>query len=114
MDFEKREALRLLEGLENGNLTTADAYNVADKLDPVLVYFVLRYLREKYPPNEPRSQGVATRLVELTSTYDSIVKKSKAGEKDVLREWFDDSYTTREFFNEPEEFISMIVEKIEG
>ena len=37
--------------------------------------------------------GVVQRLIELTGTYDSIVKASKEGESDPMREWFDDSYS---------------------
>jgi hypothetical protein len=114
MDFAKREALRLLNGIEQGTLSSADAFNVADKQDPLLVYFVIRYLREKYPAGQPTSQGVTQRLIELTSTYESITKNMKKAEKDSLREWFDDTYNMREFFGKPDEFVDMIVEKIEG
>jgi hypothetical protein len=114
VDQEKRESLRFLKGLENGNLTAADAYNIADKRDPVMVYFVMRYLREKYPASNPAAQGVTQRLLELTRTYDGIVKASKAGEKDSITEWFDDTYEMREFFDKPDELVDMLVEKIEG
>jgi hypothetical protein len=114
IDHGKREGVRLLSGIENGTLSTADAYNVAEKLDPVLVYFTLRYLREKYPASSPSAEGVSRRLVELTSTYDDLVKRSKEGEKDSLREWFDDTYNLREFFDKPEELVELLVEKIEG
>lgn len=114
MDMEKRESLRLLKGIENGTLTTADAANVADKRDPVIVHFVLRYLREKYPAREPSSQGVTQRLLELTSTYDNVIKAAKAGEKDSITEWFDETYSVREYFDKPEELVDMLVEKIEG
>ncbi len=111
---EKREGLRLLQGIENGNLSAADAFNIADKRDPVLVYFVMRYLREKYPAANGNSQGVITRLVEITSTYSDLVKKTKTAEKDPMREWFDDTYAMREFFGKEGEFVELIVEKLEG
>ena len=114
IEQEKRDGLRLLLGLENGTLNTADAFNVADKRDPVLVYFILRYLREKYPAGTPSSQGVLTRILELTSTYSDLVKKAKAAEKDPMREWFDDTYSMREYFDNGEEFVEMIVDKLEG
>lgn len=114
MNEEKRESLRLLKGVENGTMTTADAYNVADGRDPVIIYFVMRYLREKYPPSSPASQGVTSRLLELTSTYDSVIKASKKGEKDSITEWFDDTYNIRDYFDKPEELVDMLVEKIEG
>jgi len=114
VDFEKREALRLLSGLENGQLSTADAFNVAEALDPLLVYFVLRYLREKYPPAQPSSAGVVGRVLELTSTYADVVQRAKTGEKDPIREWFDDTYAMREYFDRPGELVELLVEKIEG
>ncbi len=114
IDQEVRESLRLLNGLEKGTLTAADAFNVADSRDPVIVYFVLRYLREKYPASSPASQGVTSRLVELTGTYDSVIKASKKGEKDSIREWFDDTFEIREFFDKPTELMELLVEKIES
>ena len=114
LQAEIREGARFLSGLENGNLSAADLYNIADKRDPVLVYFVLRYLREKYPPSVESSQGVTQRVIELTSTYADVVKKAKSAEKDPMREWFDDTYSMRDFFDKPEGFVEMIVEKLEG
>jgi len=111
---EVREGLRLLNGIENGTLSASDAYTIADQRDPTLVYFVFRYLREKYAPGRPESAGVLKRLLELTGTYDDLMKKTKAAEKDPLKEWFDDSHNMREFFASPDGFVQMIVDKIEG
>lgn len=112
--MEIRECTRLLSGLENGNMTASDAFTVADKRDPVMLYFILRFLREKYPAGRETSAGVLQRVLELTGTYDSVVKKSKTGEKDPMREWFDDTYAMREFFDKSDEFVEMLVEKMEG
>lgn len=111
---EKREGVRLLNGLENGTLTPADSFNIADKRDPLLVYFILRFLRDKYPASNAASQGVLERIVALTGTYPDLVKKTKGAESDPVREWFDDTYNIREFFTKSDEFVEMIVEKIEG
>jgi hypothetical protein len=100
--------------MEAGTLPPADAWALTSKMDPVLIYFVLRYLREKYPPSDPKSAGVAQRLVALTSTYDDVVKKSKQGEKDVIREWFDDSHEMHEFYSSPAQLIAVLVDKIES
>ena len=108
------EATRMLDGVEAGNMPSADAFNIADKLDPTIVYFIIRFLREKYPPSDPAAQGVTERLVELSSTYDSIVKACKEGENDPVTEWFNDTYNMREWFDKPNEFVELIVEKIEG
>ncbi len=114
MEHEIREGLRLLKGLEDGKITSADAYNVAGKQDPVLVYFVLRFLREKYPAGNPTSEGVVSRMVELTSTYPDLVRMSKKGENDVIAEWFNESYALSEYYDDQEQLISLLVEKIEG
>lgn len=114
MDLEKRESLRLLNGLESGSLSIADAYNIAEKRDPLIVYYVLRYLREKYPASAPASSGVVGRLLELTKTYDKLVKRAKDGENDSLREWFDDTYDLKSFFSHPEKLVETLIEKIES
>ena len=102
------------EGLEDGTLSTADAYNIADQLDPILVYFIVRYLRELYPPTAPASSGVIDRLVQLTSTYPSVVQACKEGEKDPMREWYEDGYETRQYRDDATAYVSLIVEKLEG
>ena len=110
----KSEALRLLTGLENGNLELTEAYRISENLDPVLIYFIVRYLRESYGPSNPHSKGVTDRMLELSSTYPKFVAATKKGEADILREWFDDSYSIRDFWNKQDEFIGMIVDKLEG
>ena len=114
MEHEIREGLRLLKGLEDGTLTSSEAYNVAGKQDPVMIYFVLKFLRDKYPASLPSSEGVIRRVLELTSTYPDIVKMSKKGEGDVITEWFNESYALSEYYEEQEQLISLLVEKIEG
>ena len=74
-----RDCLRFLEGVEEGTLSAADSYNIAKDLDPLLVYFVFRYLREKFPATNPNSSGVMGRLLEISSTYPDIVKAAKSG-----------------------------------
>lgn len=114
MDYEKKESLRLLSGLESGSLTTSDAFAIAEKRDPLIIYFVLRYLREKYPPSIPASAGVVGRVLELTKTYDSLVKKSKQGENDSLKQWFDETYDLKSYFSQPEKLIETLIDKIES
>jgi hypothetical protein len=54
------------------------------------------------------------RMVELTKTYDDLVKMAKKAEKDPIREWFDDTYRVKEFQGRSHELMELIVEKIEG
>ena len=77
----KRETARYLHGLEHGSLDTADCYAIADKLDPIVSHFVIKYLRQLYSATDPASQGVLGRIVELTSSYPEIVKACQEGEK---------------------------------
>lgn len=110
----KREGHRFLVGLETGNVSAPDLFAISEELDPILVYFVIKYLRLVYTPSHPDAKGVTERIVELTSTYDSIVKAVKDGEKDSLNEWFDDDFNPRQFKENTEEFMDQLVEKIEG
>ena len=111
---ELRDAQWVLNSLENGTANAADIYRTASVLDPVLIYFIFRYMREKFTPSNPASGGVVERMVHLTSTYDDLVKVAKKGEKDPIREWFDDTYRVRDYFAQPEQLLQMVVEKIEG
>ena len=86
----KSEALRLLTGLETGAMDLNQAFEIAEDLDPVIIYFIVRYLRESYGPSNPHSKGVPG------------------------REQFDDTYSIRYFYNKQEEFIGLIVDKVEG
>ncbi len=109
-----RESLRWLEGVEDGALQTQDLYLIADKLDPVIVSLMIRYLRKKYPSTKPDSGAVIGRLVELGSTYPGITKKAKEAESDPISEWFTETYNFGEFYQKPEEMVQLIVDKLEG
>lgn len=111
---DRNETVRLLRGLEDGTLKSQDAYQIASKRDPIMLYFVLRYLREKHPASSPQSTGVNQRLLELSGTYPDVVAMAKKGEKDAMREWFDDTYAMREFFSDSEKFVDLIIDKLEG
>lgn len=108
------EALRLLKGLEDGTLDTTTAYNIIAKQDAVLVYFIFRYLREKHKKVSEISSGVLQRLVELTQSYEVVVEICQEGERDLMREWFDDTYKMKNYFSDPEGFLELIIDKLEG
>jgi|688.fasta_scaffold341729_2 hypothetical protein len=111
---ELRSAQWTLDAIENGTATAASIYKTASELDPVSLYFVFRYIRETYTPNNPAATGVMERMVELTRTYDDLVKRAKSGEKDSIREWFDDTYRIKDFSSKPHELLELIVDKIES
>lgn len=111
---ELRNALWTLDAIENGTANATSIHKTASELDPVVVYFIFRYIREIYTPEHPASTGVMTRLLEVTKTYDDLVTRAKKGEKDPVREWFDDTHRMKEFVGKSHELIEIIVEKIEG
>ena len=84
------------------------------ELDPVLVYFILRFLRDKYPASNPSSTGVLERLLTVLNTHPEVLRRSKVGEKDGITEWFLESYEMRSYLSKPEELFEMLVEKIDG
>jgi hypothetical protein len=108
------QAVWLINGLESGTVSTIDALKTSESLDPVLVYFTVRFLREKYPATRADSEGVLKRLADFSAQHQTIIKVLRAGEKDPIREWFDDAYTMRDFFSDPGKMVEMLVEKIEG
>ena len=74
---DKNQALRLLNGLEQGGLRAAEGRILAEDLDPVLVHVIVRFLREVYPATEPAARPVLERVVELTNAYPGIVAQAK-------------------------------------
>lgn len=111
---DRDTALSLLRGLENGGMSSHQAHLLAEELDPVLVYFVVRFLREAYPASDPAATAVLERVVALTSAYPAVVQKSKRGEADSVSQWFGGDYTFRDFRGRGEELIEMIVDKLES
>jgi len=109
---EQREALHLLQGIENGTLSAQQAGGIIDDADPALVYFILTWLRDHYGRGHPAADGVLGRLVELTSGYSSVNAKLSEGKEDSVVAWFEDEYSYRDF--DATDFIALVVEKLEG
>jgi hypothetical protein len=107
-------ALRLLAGLEEGGMPASEAAIAAEDLDPVLVYFIVQFLRAVYPASSPAAHAVLQRVVELTSAYPAIVRKSKVGEEDPVSRWFGSEYAFGDFRGRGAELIEMIVDKLES
>lgn len=108
---EQREALHLLEGIENGSLSASQASHFIEDADPALVYFIFTWLRSRYA-NHPAAEGVIGRLVELTNTYSTVKAKMREGKSDSIVSWFEEEYNYRDFT--AASFIELIVEKLEG
>jgi hypothetical protein len=107
-------ALRLLRGLEDGVMAASEAAVAAEDLDPVLVYFIVRFLRTVHPASSPSAHAVLERVLNLTSAYPAIVRKSQEGEHDPVSQWFASEYSFGDFKGRGAELIAMIVDKLES
>ena len=108
-----QDGLRVIEAIDNGGLPPADVYTIMRDFDPLYSYFLLKFLRDKNPVDE-YSSGGGERLLQLVGTYDDLSKLLKKSPDDPMIEWFEDSYTTRQFFDKPEDYVRIIVDKMEG
>jgi len=111
---EKRDALRVLAGLEGGGISTADAAVIAEDLDPVLIYVIVTFLREVYPASDPAASSVLERVVQMTSRSPALVRKHKEGEQDPVSRWFESEYSYDDFRGRGSELVEMIVDKLES
>ncbi len=110
----RRNAERLLEGLENGGLSAIAAATLAEQLDPVIVYVIVSYLREIHPASDPAATAVLERVVRLTSTSPALIRKHREGGQDPVARWFESEYTYRAFRGRASEMLLLIVDKIES
>ena len=111
-DFEKRSARRLLAAIEDGVLGTADTFHLIGEADPTLVHFIFEWIRAWYPASHPAADAVLGRLGEVCTRYPKAVQIAKSGGSDPLVAWFLDEYRYRDL--RADEFIDLIVEKLEG
>ena len=109
---EKRNARRILAGLEDGTLRPAELRASVREADPTLVYFIVRWIRAHYPASHPAAAGVLGRLVELSTDNPSLAAQLEEGAEDAIVEWFEETY---EYADLPAgQFIDLVVEKLEG
>jgi hypothetical protein len=107
------QAARLLQGLESGaGLDQAQA--LAAELDPVLLYVVVRFLRETHPADDPAASAVLERVMKLMRAEPRLVQRFKAGERDPVASWFASGYTFREFRGRGPELLALIAAKLES
>lgn len=111
-EHEQRQAMRILEGIEQGSMSAPQSFNVLEHADPTLIYFIFTWLRERYPASHPAAEAVLGRLSAICSKYPAIAKRAKEGQTDGIVAWFEDAYTYRDF--DAREFVSLVVEKLEG
>ncbi len=111
-EHEKRQALHILSGIENGSMSASASFGLLRDADPTLVYFIFTWLRSYYHPRHPAAEGVLGRVVALLSAHPQIKSLITEGKRDALVEWFEDAYEYRDF--DARAFIDLIVEKLEG
>jgi hypothetical protein len=109
---EKRVAARLLAGLEDGHPPLEDLRMDFEDADPALVALIFRWLRAHYHAGHSASEGVLGRVVSLCQMSPRVAQAAKAGERDVIVEWFVESHDPRSL--DRDTFISLVVEKLEG
>ena len=96
-----------------GNLSIADAQIVAEDLDPVLIYVIVRFLRAIHPASDPAATPVLEGVVRLTSVHPAIVSKFREGEHDPISRWFESEHDYRDFMGRESDLIDVIVDKLE-
>ena len=111
-EHEKRQAMYMLQGIEEGSMSASASYGLLRDADPTLVYFMFTWLRAYYHAGHPASEGVMGRIVNICSDHPAILKQIKQGQADSLVAWFEDAYTYKEF--QSRAFIEFIVKKLEG
>jgi hypothetical protein len=107
---EQRAALRILEGIEEGNLNASDLLSLVEDADPTLVYLIFTWLRKRYA-DHPNADAVIGRLLAI-SDRGSVPAMVKEGHADPVVEWFEEGYSYREL--EAKAFIELIVDKLES
>lgn len=114
MDFEaeKLEALTILLGIVQGTMSTQECFELLDPADPTLVYFLLKYTKKHYHREHDDFEIVRARLSELKNSYRSLTRKARSGEEDPVVEWFEGTHRYSEL--EPEAFVDIIIDKLEG
>jgi hypothetical protein len=111
-DHEKRVAAHLLTAIEDGSHSTANLRPEYEEADPALVYLIFAWLRARYRPGHPAAEGVLGRIVALCTASSAVARKAREGERDSIVAWFEETYDYRDL--DRDEFISLVVEKLEG
>ena len=111
---ENRDAARLLMGLENGGMSSADAAILAEELDPVFVYIIVTFLRRIYPASDPAASSVLDRVLQMISRSRIVVAKQREGERDPVSQWFESEYSYGDFRTRGAALIDLIWNKLES
>jgi hypothetical protein len=113
MAFEQARAaaMRILEGIEEGTMSSAESFALVEDADPALVYLIFTWIRKRYADN-PNADAVVGRLLAVIARSPAVGKKAKEGQEDPVVKWFEEEHSYRELG--ARDFIELIVEKLEG
>ena len=111
---EKRDAIRLLTGLENGGLAPADATILGEDLDPVYVYVIVSFLRAVYPAADPAASSVLERVVRLTASSPAVVQKHREGGRDPVTAWVESEHPYAEYRGRGIELLELVADKLDS
>ncbi len=111
-EHEKRVARRIIAAVEDARLNATDTFHLVGDADPALVHFIFAWIRAWYPSSHPAADGVLGRLTELCTQHPKAARLAQSGASDPIVAWFEDEYRYRDL--RADEFVEIIVEKLEG
>lgn len=109
-NMTKRDVYRFMDAIENGMIPLEEVQVIAEEMDPLLLYFIFRYLKETYGRE---TQGPSERLLQFFARFPELAKHAKPPKGEAMVEWFDDTYTVHTFKNR-DSYIDTIIDKLEG
>lgn len=92
-------------------MTAEESHARLVEADPVLVYFIFKWLRKRYRDHDLRHEVMA-RLNEIRNTHRSITRTAKSAEDDPIIGWFQGEYEYADL--SAQEFIDVVVDKLES
>ncbi|PRQ03068.1 hypothetical protein ENSA5_18390 [Enhygromyxa salina] len=110
-EHQRAAALRILQSIELGSLSSPELFNLIEEADPTLVYLIFTWLRVRYR-SDPAAEGVIGRMVELCKRYPSVTAQVKEGQADSVVEWFEDEYAYGDL--DAQAFVALVVDKLES
>ncbi len=64
---ETKAALRILDGITEATMSSADSIDLVENADPALIYLLFTWIRHRYGPSHPASDAVLGRLVAISN-----------------------------------------------
>jgi hypothetical protein len=110
MEEIKTRAQDFLNIFVEGTEPVENALNHYEKMDLVLNYFLMLFIRES---KRICPDGARIRLLEFAKTYPQVSQLLQKPPKDAMIKWFQETYNIKDF-KTSEDFITTLVEKLEG